>query len=83
MRGYCADLKNYSLYYWNEKGKEVDFVIESGNRTVAIEVKSGEDSYNSGLSAFDSAYHPKAIYTIGTDGIPIEEFLRTNPADLF
>ena len=75
--------ENYSLYYWNERGQEVDFVIESGNRTVAIEVKSGKDSYNSGLSAFDSAYHPKAIYTIGTDGIPIEEFLRTNPADLF
>lgn len=75
--------ENYRIYYWNDRGQEVDFVIENGRQTIAIEVKSGKDSYNSGLSAFDALYHPQALYIIGTDGIPIEDFLRMNPADLF
>lgn len=75
--------ENYRVYYWNDRGQEVDYVIENGRQSVAIEVKSGKDSYNSGLSAFDALYHPQSLYTIGTDGIPIEDFLSMNPADLF
>lgn len=28
-------------------------------------------------------FHPRALYTIGTDGIPLKDFFRMNPADLF
>lgn len=74
---------NYKLYYWNENSREVDYVIERGGKNVAIEVKSGKDSANEGMSIFDAKFHPAALYTIGTDGISLEDFLKINPADLF
>lgn len=73
----------FNVYYWNQGNMEVDYVIERNNGCVALEVKSGRDSRNLGLSAFDKAFHPRRIYTIGTDGIGLEQFFCMNPADLF
>ncbi len=73
----------FNLYYWNEGGNEVDFVIEKNGKLIGLEVKSGKDSFNKGIRLFQEAYHPKHIFTIGTDGIPVEEFLLSNPAELF
>ncbi|MCQ2342449.1 MAG: AAA family ATPase [Paludibacteraceae bacterium] len=73
----------YRVYYWNENSKEVDFVLVRGDKVVALEVKSGTDSINNGMSAFDKLYHPQAIYIIGTDGIPLQDFFLMNPSDLF
>lgn len=74
--------EGYNLYYWNENSMEVDYVIERGSKFVALEVKSGRNSTNDGMGLFDSKFHPFALYTIGTGGIDMEEFLRMNPADL-
>lgn len=75
--------ENFNLYYWNENSNEVDFVIEKGNKIIGIEVKSGKDSTNNGMAIFESKFHPTALYTVGTNGIPIEDFLRSNPSNLF
>lgn len=75
--------KKFNLYYWNENNKEVDFVIEKNGILIGIEVKSGIDSRNEGVSLFDSIYHPKHIFTVGTDGIPFDEFLTSDPSELF
>jgi len=72
----------FNVYYWNQGGFEVDYVIEKGGNLVAIEVKSGKDSSNKGLSLFNDEFHPRNIFTVGTDGIPFEQFLSMNPADL-
>jgi len=73
----------FNVYYWNQGGYEVDYVIEKGNDIIALEVKSGKDSTNIGMSFFNDDFHPRGLYTIGTDGIPFEQFLSMNPADLF
>ena len=73
----------FNVYYWNQGGYEVDYVIEKGNDIVALEVKSGKDSTNIGMSLFNEDFHPRGLYTIGTDGISFEQFLCMNPADLF
>ncbi len=73
----------FNVYYWNAGDCEVDYVIEKGGVAVGIEVKSGRDSANRGLAMFDEAFHPKGIYIVGTDGIPVEQFLSMNPAELF
>ena len=73
----------FNVYYWNQGNYEVDYIIEKGNDTVALEVKSGKDSLNTGLSLFNDNFHPRGLYTVGTDGIPFEQFLGMNPADLF
>ena len=73
----------FNVYYWNNGGYEVDYVIEKGNKIIAIEVKSGKDSVNKGLNLFDKEFHPHGLFIVGTDGIPFENFLVMNPAELF
>lgn len=75
--------KQFNLYYWNENNQEVDFAMESGNRLIGIEVKTGKESRNSGIGKFEEAFRPVANFLVGTDGIPLEEFLASDPYALF
>lgn len=77
-----AKSTGYELYYWNKDSREVDYVLRYGQRVVAIEVKSGQDSANEGMAIFNNLYHPDALYTIGTDGIPFEEFFQMDLSKL-
>jgi len=65
------------LYYWRERGKEVDFVLRSDKTVTAIEVRSGRQKGSlSGMGAFAEAFHPKQTLLVGAGGgIPLEEFL--------
>ena len=65
-----------ALYYWRERNREVDFVVKSGRRLVAIEVKSGRArEMPAGMAAFAEAFRPKRTLLVGGDGIALEEFL--------
>ena len=77
-----ADEYDYKLYYWRENNDEVDFVVESGEQQIAIEVKSGRRSTNNGLKVFSDKFHPQQSFVVGTDGIPVEEFLTWNIENL-
>ena len=69
------------VFYWRERGREVDFVLRSGKVVVAIEVKSGSRKEGlPGMDAFDKAFKPKRKLLVGEDGIPLEKFLLT-PAE--
>lgn len=77
-----AEEVDYQVYYWREPAKhrtdkdnEVDFVIVNDGRVTAIEVKSGRRGMNSGLSAFENAYHPIKSFVVGTGGVSLEDFL--------
>ena len=65
-----------SLYYWRDRGAEVDFVVRVGRRLTAVEVKSGRapQAYR-GITAFKDAFKPHRTLLVGGDGIRIEEFL--------
>lgn len=78
-----AEEADYKVYYWREKDKEVDFVIESNRQCVAIEVKSGLRTANTGLPAFTERFKPRHALVVGSGGVPVEEFLQWNPGDLF
>ena len=68
--GECA------LYYWRERGEEVDFVVKAGRRLVAIEVKTGRaPQAHPGIAAFSAAFKPQRTLLVGGDGIAVEEFL--------
>ena len=77
-----ADEYDYKLYYWRENNDEVDFIVESGEQQIAIEVKSGRRGVNNGLRAFSDKFHPQQSFVVGTDGIPVEEFLTWNMENL-
>ena len=65
------------LFYWRERNREVDFVVRSGRRQIAIEVKSGRaPEILPGMQAFNAAFKPDRLLLVGGDGIPVSEFLR-------
>ena len=74
------------IYFWNVQGRyEVDFVIEEGNRCLAIEVKSGsrwEERDLSGLRAFLSMT-PHCVAAIlaynGTEAVKLGDRLWAIP----
>lgn len=78
-----AENLDYKVYYWRERDDEVDFVIESNRRCVAVEVKSGSRPAGRGLSKFAAAFHPVQSFVVGTGGIPLEEFLSWDLRTLF
>jgi predicted AAA+ superfamily ATPase len=74
---------NYNLYYWRESNSEVDFVLEKGGKTVALEVKSGRAQKNAGMNVFIKKYPQAKPLLTGKSGIPCDVFLKINPEELF
>jgi hypothetical protein len=75
--------ERYNLYYWREGNHEVDFILEKGDKTIGLEVKSGASADNEGMGIFNEKFHPDKMLLVGTGGIPFEEFLKINPKELF
>jgi len=70
MRGECR------LHYWRERNHEVDFVVQAGQRLVAIEVKSGRaPQAHPGMVAFVESFRPQRTLLVGGDGITLKDFL--------
>ncbi|MGC1520555.1 MAG: DUF4143 domain-containing protein, partial [Steroidobacteraceae bacterium] len=64
------------VFYWRNRGVEVDFIVRSGHAVTAIEVKSGRTpNARSGLMAFRAAFKPERTLLVGGDGIDLEAFL--------
>jgi hypothetical protein len=64
------------LFYWRDRGQEVDYVVKQGRKLAAIEVKSGRTALShAGTAAFTSAFKPCRSLLVGGDGIALEEFL--------
>ena len=71
------------LYYWREGNYEVDFVLQKGNKTIGIEVKSGRNKFPTGIPVFSRRFNPTKILLVGKEGIPVEEFLTIPVSNLF
>lgn len=75
----CAITGGYKLYYWRERNREVDFVIQKGSLTLAIEVKSGRTASTfPGMDAFKRTYPKSRLLLVGGSGMPLEIFLKTD-----
>ena len=77
-----AEEADYQVYYWRESARskaerdlEVDFIVVNSGEVTAFEVKSGRRGMNSGLPAFEEAFHPKRSIVVGTGGVSLEDFL--------
>jgi uncharacterized protein len=70
------------LFYWRERGREVDFILRSGKTVVAIEVKSGSRKEGlPGMDAFDKIFQPQRKLLAGGDGVPLERFMLAPAAE--
>jgi len=68
------------LFYWRDRGVEVDFVVRAGRRLAGIEVKSGRPrELPAGMAAFQAAFEPQRMLLVGADGVAIDEFLLRPP----
>lgn len=74
VNGAASD--DYRVFWWRDGDDEVDFVIQTGRRLIAIEVKSGQaPRTHRGLSAFSERFRVDRALLVGGDGIALEEFL--------
>jgi hypothetical protein len=69
----------WAVTYWRRGAAEVDHVVERGRTVWGLEVKSGRPRPASALSLFRSAYGKSRSLLIGSDGIPLQEFLGSDP----
>lgn len=75
--------EGYNIFYWRERNDEVDFILQYGDKTIGLEVKSGRRGENKGMTVFTEKFKPTKVMLVGTGGMPIDDFLKTNPIDLF
>jgi len=67
---------NIEVFYWRDRGKEVDFILRLNKTLVAIEIKSGYSKGSlPGIEEFDRGFKPKRKLLVGGEGIPIDKFL--------
>ena len=67
--------EGFAVYWWRERGHEVDFVIQQGSRLTALEVKSGRVKNTGGGLVFKQL-HPEALsLLIGSTNYGLEDFL--------
>ena len=67
---------NREIQYWREGSDEVDFIITSSHKIIALEVKSGQGYRQpKGLTGFIDRFKCNKAFIIGEGGISISEFL--------
>jgi len=79
-----ARISDLGVFYWRNANREVDFVLAKGNKIIAIEVKStGRRASMPGTDAFAKEFPVHKKLLVGGQGIPVEEFLRTDAVAWF
>lgn len=72
----------YEVTYWRERNQEVDYVVRAGTRVWGLEVKSGRPARLPGLEAFLRSHRKAVPLVIGSGGLPVAEFLASDPREL-
>jgi hypothetical protein len=61
----------------------VDFVVDRGGQTWAVEVKSGRAGKGRGVAAFRERHPAAKVWLVGDTGIPLETFFARPAASWF
>ncbi len=70
----------YDLYYWDSKGKaEVDFVIQTGESAIPVEVKASDNVRSKSLGEFVRRYSPPFSYRISEKNFGNGNNIRSVP----
>jgi predicted AAA+ superfamily ATPase len=72
----------WEVMYWREGDLEVDYVVRTPRRLLAIEVKSTRSRAPNGLAGFCSRWAEAVPLIVGPGGMPLEEFFSTDPRTL-
>ena len=65
------------MYYWLDRNREVDMVLQQGNKLLGIEIKSGQNRYSvPGLEIFKRKFPDSSSLLVGgSNGVSITDFL--------
>lgn len=67
------------IYYWREKNREVDFILETNRQLFAVEVKSGRSPDTlSGVESFMQHFPKAKPFLIGGSGMSLKDFFQKN-----
>lgn len=70
----------YTLYYWESKGKaEVDFVIQTEEHVIPVEVKASDNVRSRSLQEFVKRYSPPFSYRVSGKNFGNENNIRSVP----
>lgn len=72
----------FTLSWWRDGNDEVDYVLHSPTKTVAIEVSTSPSHHQRGLAAFVNRFPDATTILVGEGGIPFDVFLGMNAKDL-
>ena len=72
--------EGFEVYWWRERGYEVDFVIRKGSQLTAIEVKSGKIKNAGGSLVFKQRYPEALSLVVGSANLGLEDFLSGKKA---
>lgn len=75
-------LGGWSISYWRQGSKEVDFVVTHQEKVWAIEVKSGKPRTNDGMLAFRKRYPEASPLYIDSAGLTPATFFKAPAADI-
>ncbi len=78
----CGRQSGFEVNYWREGNDEVDFVLQNRGKIWGIEVKSGAKLSLGGMEVFRKKFNPDKMLLIGTGGLPWQDFLKINPAEI-
>ena len=67
--------EDFELFWWREGDLEVDYILQSGDQLIALEIKSGRKKSNKGLPEFVLRNPGTRALTVGSPEAPIEAFL--------
>ena len=70
-----SKVEGFDVCWWRDGDKEVDFVVKKGSQLVAIEVKSGLIGDLGGLAEFKRRFPDAHTLIVGSDVVPLEDFL--------
>ena len=74
--------EDFEVFWWRERDKEVDFIIQKGSKLTAIEVKSGRVRNTGGGLDFKHLYPDALSLVVGSANLSLENFL-TGKQQLF
>ncbi|MDR1324123.1 MAG: ATP-binding protein [Candidatus Margulisbacteria bacterium] len=67
--------EGFQVFWWRERDKEVDFVLQQGTKITALEIKSGRVKKSGSSIEFQKKYPQALSFIIGSANFSLEDFL--------
>ena len=78
-----SKIHGYEVLYWRQNNDEVDFILKTDQKVIAIEVKSGRVGKLNGMNGFLKQFSPDKVILIAPNTLSWQDTLSFDPIQLF